>query len=309
MQVVWIVCLIILILLLAVLGIYLVIGGVTYRLTLSRKGTIKRMIEKGYSKHLETLNIDAGYFDKDFETINISSEDNLSLFGFYKSLGNDKLAILAHGYGADHKEMANYAKFFEKRGYDILAIDHRCHGKSDGDDLTMGINESQDLIRWINKMLQIKPQYKIALFGHSMGAATICIALGEELPSNVILAIEDCGYDNANNQFKSVYYKTKMHIKIAYKIFYNYTKKTHNFNLNDADAVSGLKKSKIPVFFIHGAADDFVPTEMVYKLYDAVPEGRKGLYIAENAGHVASYSVNPIKYEKELDKFMAKYYM
>lgn len=309
MRVFWIVCLIILIIVLFVLGAYLLIGAITYRLALSRKGRIRRKFEKGYSNYLRSFNIDEKYFEEGFETIEIESKDNLKLYGFYKNNGQEKIVLLAHGYCADHKEMANYAKLFEKRGYDIFAIDHRAHGKSEGEDLTMGEKESEDLILWINKILQINPRYKIVLFGHSMGASTVCIALGKNLPANVVLAIEDCGYDNANNQFKSVYYKTKMPIKLFYKIFVNYTKKTHNFDIQKANALEGLEKSKIPVLFIHGAADNFVPTEMVYKLYDAVPEGRKSLYIAENAGHIESYIKNPDKYEKEINKFLLKYFM
>ncbi len=309
MRVFWIIILVLLILLLVVMGMYLLIGSITHNLVLSRKGKVKCTVERNYSNHLQGLNIDESYFDNDFETINILSEDKLNLFGFYKSKGNDKLAILAHGYGADHKEMANYAKYFESRGYDILAIDHRCHGKSEGNDLTMGVKESQDLLLWINKVLEINPRYKIVLFGHSMGASTVCLTVGKNIPSNVILAIEDCGYSNADDQFKFVYLKRKIHPKLMYKIFYNYTKKTYGFNFKDADAVAGLKKSKIPILFIHGDQDNFVPTEMVYKLFDAVSEEKRDIYIAENAGHVASYSINRKKYEQKVDKFLLKYNM
>lgn len=304
----WIICLALLVLVLVVLAGYLLIGFLSYRLALTRKGKIKRFIEKNYAKHLQSLSIDEKYFEEGFEKIIIRSEDNLRLMGFYKTCGHNKIALLVHGYGGNHKEMANYAKFFEKRGYDILAFDMRCHGQSEGIDLTMGLKESKDLLLWISKVVEINPQYKIVLFGLSMGASTVCIACGENLPQNVVLAIEDCGYDNANKQFYHVY-KSKIRLKLFYKIFYNFTKKSRGLELSKVDPAIALKNAKVPIMFIHGGNDDFVPTEMIYSLSQHVPEQRKRIYLAENAGHAGAYAENPSRYEREVSQFLSQYYM
>lgn len=308
MKVFWIVCLILLILLLVVLAVYLLIGILSYKLALSRKGKIKKFIEKNFAKHLQTLNIDEKYFAEGFEKVIIRSEDNLKLVGFYKRCGANRIALLVHGYGGNHKEMSNYAKFFEKRGYDIFAVDMRCHGDSEGKDLTMGLKESKDLLLWINKILEINPHYKIALFGLSMGASTVCITCGEKLPNNVILAVEDCGYDNANKQFYHVY-KSKIHLKLFYNIFYNFTKKSRGLDLKKVDPALALKNSKIPIMFIHGGDDNFVPTNMVYSLSQYVPEQRKHVYVVDNAGHAGAYAENPRRYESELSQFLSQFYM
>lgn len=309
MKIFWIICLVMLLMIILLLGFYLLTGFFAYKLCLTRKGKIKRNIEKKFEVHLNSLDIDSEYFNNGFEKLSILSEDNLKLYGFYKSNLNNKLIILVHGYGGNHKEMANYAKFFEKRGYDILAIDQRCHGESEGIDLTMGKKESEDLLLWINRLLEINSQYKIVLFGLSMGATTVCIACGENLPTNVVLAIEDCGYDNANKQFLNVYLKSKFHNKFFYKIFYNYTKKTKGLDLAQVDANKSLKSCRIPVMFIHGSEDKFVPTEMVYSLSSQISPQRSSLYIAEGASHAESYSTNPQKYEKEIDKYLSQYLM
>lgn len=310
MNIFWIVCLVILVLILLVLGGYILIGFISYHLCLSRNATIKKKIEKNYSTYLQSHSVDEKYFENGgFKKLSIISEDGLKLYGFYKNNKSNKLAILVHGYGGNHNEHGNYAKYFEIRGYDILAIDMRCHGQSEGDDLTMGEKESDDLILWIKLMLELNAQYKIVLFGVSMGATTVCMACGKPLPSNVVLAVEDCGYDNAYNQFQYVYFNTKLHSKMIFKIFYNFTKKSKGFDLKKADGVSALKNAKIPVLFIHGGDDKFVPTKMVYSLSSALPQQRCQVYIAENAGHVGSYAQNPKEYESQLTKFLSKYYM
>lgn len=308
MKIVLYIALAIMILILFVLAVYLVIGYTGYRFSLTRKGGVIKRIVKNYDEHLERVGSDKEFF-KDFSKIHIESEDKLKLYGFYKDNNSQKLAILVHGYAGNHLEVANAGEIFNKKGYDILAIDMRSHGESDGWHLTMGRDESKDLILWINKMLEIKNNYKIVLYGQSMGASTVCITLGEKLPNNVVLAVEDCGYDNADKQFSYVYSRTKFHVKFIYKIFSTFTKKTMGLDLKSVDATQKLKESKVPILFIHGEKDNFVPTEMVYNLSAQIPETRRKVYIAKDAEHVMSYAVDPKRYEREIFNFLNQYYM
>lgn len=298
----------ILVLILIIFAGYLLIGYFSFRFVLSRNGKLKKGIE---CKSLHSLNLQPEikeYFSNRFKKLEIVSNDDLKLFGFYKDNNSTKLAILVHGYGGNHFDMYSYAKIFEERDYDILSIDLRAHGISEGNYLTMGLYEHYDLLKWIEKMLSIKNNYKIVLFGISMGASTVCMTVGEHLPNNVICAIEDCGYDNANKQIKYVYSKTKL-AKLFYRIFYNYTKKTKEIDLKSIDMTEKLKKSKIPLMFIHGEKDDFVPTDMVYNLYNSIPDSRRCLYIAKDATHTKSIDVNVKEYSKRVYKFLDKYCM
>lgn len=303
------ICLALLVLMLFVLAIYLIIGYSAYKYCLTRNGRYVKKISKNVENRLASENFDVNFFNDNFKKIDILSDDNLKLCGFYKDNNCHKLAILVHGYGSNHKELAPQAKIFEKRGYDLLAIDMRCHGQSEGTNLTMGEKESQDLILWVKKMLEFKRDYKILLYGISMGASTVCLTLGNENLTNVVLAIEDCGYDNADKEFSYVFSKSKFKFKFLYKIFYNYTKKSQGLDLKKVDVVNKLKKSKVPILFIHGDSDTFVPTEMVYKLSSQIPENRSHLYIAKDAGHASSLMIDKYEYEKQISTFISKYYM
>ncbi len=302
MQIFLYVILAILVLMLVVMAIYQIVGYILYRLILTRKGKMVKKIVK-YFEDDEQFHL----FDETFKRITIKSQDNLNLVGYYKDNNSDKLVILVHGYGGNHKNMAKFVKIFEKKDYDILAIDLRSHGESEGRDITMGKFESEDLQLWICKMLEIKANYKIVLFGVSMGASTVCLTIGEKLPCNVVLAIEDSGYDNADKELKFMFLQHKILSKLCYKIFYYYTARTQELDLKKIDITSKIKNAKIPVLFIHGDSDQVVPTEMVYSLSSQVPDTRRDVYIGKEAGHVGSIKENPSEYEKIVNKFLSQY--
>ena len=297
-----------LILILLGLGGYLLLGLYLYRYSLSRKSKLKRSIERKSKDYLKDMKIDTDYFNKDFKTLNIISKDNLKLFGYYKDNGGQKLVILVHGFGETHVDMTNYAKLFEEKQYDILAIDLRTHGRSEGDFVSLGFYEQEDLKLWVSEILKIKPNYKIVLFGISLGASTVCLSTSE-LPSNVVLAIEDSGFDNAWKEIEHIFKKTKLKLNLFLKVFYTYMKNTKGVDLKKIDVQSNLKKSTIPILFIHGGNDDFVPTSMVYNLYEAVPQTRRELFVCNDASHVMSYSIETMKYKRIVKSFLEKYYM
>ncbi len=294
----------ILILILIIFAFYLIIGQILFYAVLTNKG---KYFKKFRNKSLEKIReMDTSIF-KNYQKLEIEGWDKMKLAGFYKDNNCDKLAILVHGFGSSHYEMKDYASIFEKRGYDILAIDNRGHGESEGYILTMGENEREDLLLWINKMLELKPKLKIVLFGVSMGGTIVTLAAGENY-KNIVLAIEDGGYDNAETLYKYLFAKKRIY-KPLYKLFYNYIKKTKFINLSKVDTVSKLKQCKLPILFIHGAKDTLVPLEMMYNMSTQIPEHRRQTYVVSDAGHGNAYGQNPKQYEREIDKFLSKYKM
>lgn len=308
MQIVLFVSLAIMISILILLSFYLIIGFSVYNYYLTRNGRMVKKIQKNYKVYLDKINAEPKYFDY-FSSIQITSEDGLKLKGFYKDNNSSRLVILVHGFGRDHRELTNIAKMFEKRGYDILSIDNRSHGMSEGKNITMGKEESKDLLLWINKGLELKNNYKIVLFGMSMGASIVCITIGEKLPNNIVLAIEDCGYDNAEKQISYAYSKRKFHSKLIFKIFSSFTKKSMQLDLKSVDAISKLQKSKIPIMFIHGEKDDLVPVEMLYNMSSQIPEYRRKVYLCPEATYTMSSEVNKIQYEKQIFEFLSRFNM
>ncbi len=293
------------------LFVYLIIGAICFKVSLARKGTIKeglkrsRRAKRKDKEHIE----DYAWWNKcHAEEVSIEN-DGLKLVGHFIDNGSSKVALLVHGYGSYYKEMADYAQYFTRRSFAVLAIECRGHGKSEGDMVGMGWLDRLDIVKWIEFLIGKNRSYRIILFGVSMGASGVCMTLGEKLPGNVQCAIEDCGFDNVYRQFSYVYHKaTLLPPKLLMKIFNSFTIRAKNFDMREGDAIKQLKKSSIPVLFIHGGKDRFVPTEMIFHLADVVPESRKEVYICQDAEHAKSYKTDPITYERKLDMFISKFF-
>ncbi len=290
------------------MALYLLLGAILFKMALSRKSVVKRVINKTVAKTMQIYKMDFDWWNKyNFQNISIKSFDGLKLVAHYLSTGSNYLAIVVHGYGADYREMQQYCKYFVDRGYDLLAVENRAHGGSEGKVITMGWLDRLDVVKWAEEMTRRNPSYKIVLMGLSMGASTVCMASGEKLPESVKGVISDCGYANAFDEFKYVF-KKRAHVPVFpfLNILHSYTKTMYNFDIKQADATGQLKKSNLPFLFFHGEDDSFVPAQNLQILSSQVPEKNKQVLLVKGADHALSYPTQPIEYERELNKFLRK---
>ena len=307
----WLVCIIIWSVAFLGVLIYFGLNLFFYRLSLSKNSITRKILQYHIKNNYDLYAIDLDWFEKHKVTmLSRKASDGTLLYGnFYERKGN-KLAVICHGYGADFREMCIYAKYFYNRGFSVLLPEFRGHGRSEGKVIGMGWLDRMDVKGWIEYMVERNPDYKIALFGLSMGASTVCMTVGEELPKNVKCAISDCGYANAYEQFEDIVKKIKVvSSKMVMKMYNNFLQRAFYINLKNYDAVKQLKKAKIPMLFIHGNKDEFVPFENLQKLYDAHPsEKHKYIYVCDGAKHALSYQTNKREYEKRLGEFLEKEY-
>ncbi|MBR3153157.1 MAG: alpha/beta hydrolase [Clostridia bacterium] len=241
----------------------------------------------------------------------ITSTENGELELHSYSIKNEKESdvwvVAVHGYMGESINMVPFARKFYERGYNVLLPDLRGHGDSEGDYIGMGWHDRLDLVDWSYYLSKEYPDCKIILMGVSMGASAVMMTTGEDLPANVKLAISDCGYTSAWDEFK--YQLKKQYHLPAFPVLYaaNRTcKKNAGYSLKEASAVKQLKKSNTPTLFIHGDEDDFVPFEMLDEVYDAA-DCEKEKLIIEGAGHTEAATKNPELYWSTVDSFIAKY--
>ncbi len=240
----------------------------------------------------------------------IDSNDGLKLSAIYlpADTSSDKTVITAHGYMGNAETMANYAKMFHDLGYNVLVPDARGHGKSEGDYIGFGWPERKDYVQWIDQIIQKEgSSQKIVLYGISMGAATVMMTSGEKLPENVKAIIEDCGYSSVNEelgyQLDDMFHLPAFPLMQVTSLI---TRIRAGYFFGDANAVKQLEKNTRPMLFIHGDADTFVPYEMLDKVYDAT-KGPKEKYVVKGAEHAKAYAVDPEKYQRVVQDFLAKY--
>jgi len=302
-----------LILLIILVFILLLTGWITgnflFNLALNPKSSKSIIFKDDFDEEKELKKIENEKWLEQYSNEVYISNEKIKLHGYeIKNEKESKIWVIAvHGYTDSANFMVEPSKRFLHFGYNVLMPDLRAHGKSEGKYIGMGFLDRMDLLLWIDYLIATYGNIKIILYGISMGAATVMMASGEALPSNVRVIIEDCGYTSAWEEF--AYELKKLFHMPKFPALYNaniITKIRAGYSLKKASSVKQIKKSKIPTLFIHGKEDKFVPFYMLDKLYNSANCQKEKLVI-ENAGHVEAQKVNPEKYWHTVRKFIKRY--
>lgn len=298
------------ILLIAILGIGTYVGNYFYDLAIN-PNTSKDMIfgddeddNLDEDSDINWLEESSNYQDKYLTTF-----DSLKLHAYEIINENktNKWAIVVHGYTSEGNLVSSKAKYFYEMGYNVLVPDLRGHGSSDGDYIGMGWDDRLDIIDWINTIIESDADAEIVLHGTSMGSATVLMVSGEKLPTNVKAIIADCGYTSVWDEF-SYQLKTLFNLPSfpVMNLSNMVTMVRAGYSLKDASAIEQVKKATVPILYIHGDKDDFVPYYMMDELYDATNSPKEKLTV-EGAGHAKSDLVNPQLYWTTINDFLGKY--
>lgn len=240
------------------------------------------------------------------EEVWIHSDDGLKLHGtYFPGEEKEKAVICFHGYTseglADYGSLSNY---YLKHGYRMLIVDARAHGKSEGTYIGFGCKDRYDALGWINWMIKrAGSSVQILLHGDSMGGATVLMASGLTLPKQVKGIISDCAFTSPKEVFTHVLHEQyHMPAFLMLAIADAVNKKKAGYGLDDCNAAHEVQKATVPILFIHGDADTFVPCSMCEELYQNCASPKKKM-IVKGAGHCESYYKDPKQYEKALDDF------
>ena len=244
------------------------------------------------------------------EDVEIVSHDGLTLRGKYFMKSPElPVEILFHGYkGTAERDLCGAVE----RAFDVnrnaLIVNHRAAGPSDGHVISFGINERRDCLRWIDFAIQkFGKDVKLVITGISMGAATVMMASGEDLPSNVISVLADCGYTSPKEIICKVVRDMKLPVKLLYPFIKLGAKLYGRFNLEEASPIEAMKKCTVPIVFVHGDADDFVPYEMSKRLFEACASEKKILITVPGAGHGLAFPKDRKGYVDQLNEIYNKW--
>lgn len=217
-------------------------------------------------------------------------------------------AIVIHGYTDNHLCFLNLVRMYrDSLNYNVMVPDLHYHGYSEGKAVQMGWLDRLDIERWIPFTHDIWPDDFMVIHGVSMGAATTMMVSGDELPGYVRAFVEDCGYSSVWDQYKHNL-KDQFHLP-PFPVLTSASivcKNRYGWDFKEASSVKQLEKCDRPMLFIHGENDDFVPTEHVYKNYEAKTKGYKELWIAPGSEHAMSYKDHPAEYTARVRAFLAK---
>jgi pimeloyl-ACP methyl ester carboxylesterase len=239
------------------------------------------------------------------EKIEIKSYDGLTLRGTYYEYAPDAtVELLFHGYrGNAERDLCGGIERCFALGRSVIIIDQRAGGKSDGHIITFGIREYRDCLTWIDYATErFGKDRKIVIGGVSMGAATVVMAAGEKLPPNVVCAMADCGYSSTEDILKKVIRQINLPVWLMYPLIRLGGIVYGGFDVKKGSPMEAAKHATVPIVFLHGDADDFVPHDMSVKVHEVCVSPKKMVTI-KGAGHGLAFPVDRKGYVDALREF------
>jgi len=239
------------------------------------------------------------------QRLSIRSFDGLILCGtYYEYAPGAPIELMFHGYrGTSERDLCGGVQRCFALGHSALIVDQRGCGRSGGDTITFGIREKRDCRAWVELAVSTwGPDCRIILTGISMGASTVLMAAGGDLPEQVVGVLADCGFTGAEDIIKKVMRQIHLPASLLYPFVAWGARIFGRFDVGEDSALEAMGRCRLPVIFFHGEADDYVPCDMSRRNYEACT-ARKMLVTVPGAGHGLSFPVAPDCYLAAMREF------
>lgn len=238
--------------------------------------------------------------------VEIEAFDGVKLIGHWYPCEEPKRVIVAmHGWRSSWlNDFGCIADFWHKNNCHVLFAEQRAQNNSGGEYMGFGLLERYDCKKWVEWVNETtKERLPVYLGGVSMGATTVLMATGLELPDNVKGVVADSGFTSPHAIWKHVMNKNlHMSYGIHGAIANDMCRKKINMGAKEYSTLEAMENCKVPVLFVHGTEDHFVPVEMTYENYKTC-QAHKRLLIVPGADHCMSYYMNKEAYEKAIKEF------
>ncbi|MNJ47199.1 2-succinyl-6-hydroxy-2,4-cyclohexadiene-1-carboxylate synthase [compost metagenome] len=272
---------------------------------------ITQMKLQTYENIFDYLEKTGIYSRERFEMLNkkevkVTSKDGLALSGYVLDTypESKQWVIIVHGYTVSLHVSAQYVDLFQEEGFNVLLVDQRRHGNSEGEYTTYGYHEKYDVQTWVTWLLDnYGSDLTIGLHGQSFGGGTVLEYLAIAHP-NVKFVIADCPYSDLTELMR---YQLRVLNKIPafplLSLIDRLLERKAGFRLKQVSPLKAVEQSTLPVMFVHGTQDHYVPTHMSKDLYEHKPEPKR-LLLIDGAQHADAYSVDPKRYSEEVHSFI-----
>jgi fermentation-respiration switch protein FrsA (DUF1100 family) len=288
---------------LGIIGFYLLLSLIVFFVVFGRPRSLDLTKMKGFEYKDIIIKAKEQMKDKPFTTVTIRSFDRVKLEGYLYEIKNPTATIvLVHGYSSNGvQDFCSVFDYYQSFGFNILIVNQRAHGKSGGHFCTFGIKESKDIIAWSNYLNSRFPNIPLRYSGISLGSSTLLYA-SDKLPSNAISIIADAGFTSPYDIIKHV---SRSYVHIPPFLFIGILRLEAFLFLHirlKQSAITSVSQTKIPIFFLHGRADNFVPFWMGEHLFDAASSLKTAAFV-EGAAHGCSYLKDPKGVIEGITKF------
>ena len=250
-----------------------------------------------------------GLKDKKTRDVQIIGHGGVPLMGHILIPDKPKRVIIAvHGWrGSWSRDFGLVSDFWYSSDAAVIYVEQRGQQESGGDYITFGLCERYDVIAWARWAAEKFRGLPIYLCGISMGASSVLMTADLELPYEVRGIIADSGFTSPTDIWS---YVVNHNLHLPYNLYKRATgricRRKIGFSPDDCSTLTALEKCKIPVLFIHGTEDSFVPVEMTYKNFNAC-NSPKRLFVVPGANHCMCYYLDKQGYENQMSSFWQEY--
>lgn len=247
--------------------------------------------------------------ERPVRTVEILGRDGTRLVGHWLPCADPKRIVVAmHGWRSSwNGDFGLIADFLYDNGCSVLYAEQRGQGSSGGKYMGLGALERLDCVDWVRWTEKQGEGLPVYLAGVSMGATTVLMAAGLGLPRSVRGIVADCGFTSPQDIGRHIL-ENNLHLSCRWRIDAAdaMCRRKNRVGICGCSAVEAMRKNKLPVLFVHGAKDAFVPVSMTYENYSACA-GPKKLLIVPEADHGMSYYLEPERYQAAVRAFWAEY--
>jgi uncharacterized protein len=247
-------------------------------------------------------------YELPYEDVTVTTADGLELAGWFVPSRNGAVIIMQHGYKSTRRELLNEAAMMYRHGYGMLLTSIRAHDYSEGELITFGMNEVNDMEAWYQYLLtreDVDPD-RIGILGNSYGGMlAIQFAAQNE---NIKAVVANCAFSSLDDTVStSVTYFTDLPAFPFAPLIVFWAERETGFKTEDVDATKWIAQiSPRPVFLMQGGADVVISADSGQRLYDAAGEPRE-LWYDPALGHVGFDKERAAEYEERVAAFFDMY--
>ena len=247
-----------------------------------------------------------------WQRVTVPSKDGSNLRGTYieDMNGSKKAVILLHGLFQNRSMCLPYVSMYRNMGYNVLLVDLRSHGESDGAMTDWGIHDVDDMNAWVDFLRSKNPNMEIGLHGFSLGAAMCLIYSGSKEGQEMKFYVADSSYGNLLQlgREKIMTYTGDDRLVLGMNILNPFMQASMFYHtgklLSSVDPIDQVSHMTSPVLFLHGGADQLIPPSTAEELLAASSSTNKQLYIFQGAGHTMEMAANREAYRNTVQKFL-----
>lgn len=230
----------------------------------------------------------------------------LNLFGEYYDFGCDRCVMILSGRTESLRYGYYFAIPYSEIGFNVLVVDPRAHGESDGKFNTIGFEESSDDIAWLEFLRDTYGMNTVIFHGICIGAAGGMYAItSDNCPDNVKGIVTEGMYANFGESMKNHLIERNKPVGLVYPLI-NFWMKHYTGHTMDKGPIDVIHKMDKPILMLHSKEDKYSTPEYAQKLYDACPSKNKRLVWHEHGAHSMLRPTDTERYDTAIKTFIAE---